>query len=134
MIKKILKYFKRFLVLVVGMSSLYLVNLFLMKPVSIDHFLGKELILDLIESPEALTYVGILDRFNWITGHNSKLSIPKDGDIKEDIENLEKSIKTLYKYKDSRLTDIQKNTKKIAIFDYENNLKELQQFPYHDYL
>ena len=133
MIKKILKYFKRFLVLVVGMSSLYLVNLFLMKPVSIDHFLGKELILDLIESPEALTYVGILDRFNWITGHNSKLSIPKDGDIKEDIENLEKSIKTLYKYKDSRLTDIQKNTKKIAIFDYENNLKELQQFPYHDY-
>ena len=133
MIKKILKYVKRFLILVVGVSSLYLVNLFLMKPFSIDHFLGKELVVDLIDSPEALTYIGIFDRFNWITKHNSRLTIPSDDDINEEIESLEKSIKTLYKYKDSRLTDVQKNTKKIAIFDYENNLKELKEFPHHDY-
>lgn len=133
MIKKILKYVKRFFILVVGISSLYLVNLFLMKPFSIDHFLGKELVVDLIDSPEALTYIGIFDRFNWITKHNSRLTIPSDDDINEEIESLEKSIKTLYKYKDSRLTDVQKNTKKIAIFDYENNLKELKEFPHHDY-
>ena len=133
MIKKILKYVGRIFVLIVGISSLYLVNLFFMKPVSIDHFLGKELVVGLVESPEALTYIGIFDRFDWITGHNSRLSIPRDDDIKEGIEELEKSIKTLYKYKDSRLTDIQKSTKKIAIFDYENNLKELKEFPYHDY-
>ncbi len=133
MIKKILKYVKRFFILIVGISSLYLVNLFLMKPFSIDHFLGKELVVDLIDSPEALTYIGIFDRFNWITKHNSRLTIPSDDDINEEIESLEKSIKTLYKYKDSRLTDVQKNTKKIAIFDYENNLKELKEFPHHDY-
>tara|TARA_B100001175_G_scaffold199507_1_gene169428 strand:+ start:1337 stop:3076 length:1740 start_codon:yes stop_codon:yes gene_type:complete len=104
-----------------------------MKPISIDHFLGKELVVGLVESPEALTYIGIFDRFDWITKHNSRLSIPRDDDIEEGIKELEKSIKTLYKYKDSRLTDIQKSTKKIAIFDYENNLKELKQFPYHDY-
>jgi len=104
-----------------------------MKPFSIDHFLGKELVVDLIDSPEALTYIGIFDRFNWITRHNSRLTIPSDDDINEEIESLEKSIKTLYKYKDSRLTDVQKNTKKIAIFDYENNLKELKEFPHHDY-
>ena len=133
MIKKILKYVGRIFILIIGISSLYLVNLFLMKPISIDHFLGKELVVGLVESPEALTYIGIFDRFDWITKHNSRLSIPRDDDIEEGIKELEKSIKTLYKYKDSRLTDIQKSTKKIAIFDYENNLKELKQFPYHDY-
>ena len=133
MIKKILKYVGRIFILIIGISSLYLVNLFLMKPVSIDHFLGKELVVGLVESPEALTYIGIFDRFDWITKHNSRLSIPRDNDIEEGIKELEKSIKTLYKFKDSRLTDIQKSTKKIAIFDYENNLKELKQFPYHDY-
>ena len=105
----------------------------MMKPFSVDHFLSKELILDLIESPEELTYVGILDRFDWITKHNSKLSIPQDEDIDNDIKQIEKVIKTLYKYDDSRLSDIQKSTKKIAIFDYENQLKELKDFPYLDY-
>ena len=77
MIKKILKYSLRFLAIVIGVISLYLVNLFLMKPVSIDHYLGKELILGLVDSPEALTYIGIFDRYNWITKHNSRLSIPE---------------------------------------------------------
>ena len=95
MIKKILKYSLRFLAIVIGVISLYLVNLFLMKPVSIDHYLGKELILGLVDSPEALTYIGIFDRLNSITKHNSRLTIPGDNDIKEGIEGLEKSIKTL---------------------------------------
>ena len=133
MIKKILIYCLRFSVLALGIASLYLFNLFFMKPVSIDHYLGKELVLDLTGSPEELTYVGILDRFNWVTNHNSKLSIPQDNDINDGIKQTEKVVKTLYKYNDSNLSDIQKNTKKIAIFDYENQLKELQYFPYLDY-
>ena len=28
---------------------------------------------------------------------------------------------------------VQKNTKKIAIFDAENNLKQVKEFPHHDY-
>ena len=133
MIKKILKLMTRLLVIVVALFSIYLANLFLMKPYSIDHYLGKELVLGLVDSPEALTYVGILDRFNWLTKHNSRLSIPEENDLEEGIKELEKGIKTLYKYKDSSLTDVQKVTKKIAIFDLENNLKELKEFPYLDY-
>ncbi len=133
MIKKILKYSLRFLAIVIGVISLYLVNLFLMKPVSIDHYLGKELILGLVDSPEALTYIGIFDRYNWITKHNSRLSIPEEDDLENDIKEIEKGIKTLYKYKDSGLSDIQRNTKEIAIFDWENNLEELKKYPYHDY-
>ena len=133
MIKKILKLTAKLLVIVVALFSIYLANLFLMKPYSIDHYLGKELVLGLVDSPEALTYVGILDRFNWLTKHNSRLSIPEENDLEEGIKELEKGIKTLYKYKDSSLTDVQKVTKKIAIFDLENNLKELKEFPYLDY-
>ena len=133
MIKKILKQAGKLIAVTLGIASLYLFNLFFMKPVSIDHYLGKELVLDLTGSPEELTYVGILDRFNWLTNHNSKLSIPQDSYIEDEIKHTEKIIKTLYKYNDSNLSDIQKNTKKIAIFDYENQLKELQYFPYLDY-
>ena len=129
MIKKILKHTLKLIAVTLVIASLYLFNLFFMKPVSIDHYLGKELVLDLTGSPEELTYVGILDRFNWLTNHNSRLSIPQDSDIEDGIKHTEKIIKTLYKYNDSSLSDIQKNTKKIAIFDYENQLKELQYFP-----
>ena len=133
MIKKILKHTRNLLLVTLGVGSLYLINLFFMKPFSIDHFLAKELILDLTSSPEELTYVGVLDDYNWLTNHNSKLSIPKETDIEDGIEHAEKTIKTLYKYDDSRLSDTQKSTKKIAIFDYENHLRELRDFPYLDY-
>ena len=131
--KTIFKLTIKLVAVLLVLTALYSFNLFMMKPFSVDHFLSKELILDLIESPEELTYVGILDRFDWITKHNSKLSIPQDEDIDNDIKQIEKVIKTLYKYNDSRLSDIQKSTKKIAIFDYENQLKELKDFPYLDY-
>ena len=77
MIKKILKYTKNLTLLALGLVGIYLFNLFFMKPYSIDHFLGKELVIGLVDSPEAMTYIGIFDRFNWLTGHNSNLSIPK---------------------------------------------------------
>jgi len=133
MIKKILKYTGRIVAVAIGISSLYLFNLFFMKPFSIDHYLSKELILDLTGSPEEITYIGVFDKFNWITNHNSKLSIPQDDDIKNSVQHIEGVVKTLYKYDDSRLTDNQKRTKKIAIFDYENELKELKNFPFLEY-
>ena len=133
LIERAIKIFKyAFLIAFTG-ASLYLANLFLMKPYSIDHYLAKELVIGLADSPEALTYIGIFDNFNWLTKHNSRLSISTDEDMDNDIKKLEKAIKTLYKYKDSSLSDIQKNTKAIAIFDLENNLRELKEFPYLDY-
>jgi len=132
-LKRVLKFFKYLFLVVFVPVTLYLSNLFLMKPYSIDHYLGKELVMGLVDSPEALTYIGIFDDFNWLTRHNSRLSIPADGDLENDIKEIEKGIKTLYKYKDSSLSDIQKSTKAIAIFDLENNLRELQEFPYLDY-
>ena len=133
MIKRGFKAIGLIFVFGLSLSSLYLVNLFFMKPVSIDHFLGKEFLTGLADSPESMTYVGIFDQFNWITKHNSKLSIPKPEDLEADIKDAKKTLKILKKYKDNSLTDNQKITKSIAVFDTENNLKQLQDFPYHDY-
>jgi uncharacterized protein (DUF885 family) len=133
MIKRFFKAIGLIAVFGVSLCSLYLANLFLMKPASIDHFLGKELLAGMADSPESLTYIGIFDQFNWITKHNSKLSIPNPEDLQADIKDVKKTLKILSKYKDSSLTDNQKITKSIAIFDTENNLRQLEEFPYHDY-
>mgnify|MGYP000011511256 FL=1 len=133
MIKRTFKAMGMLLIFGVSLGSLYLVNLFLMKPVSIDHYLGKEFLIGLTDSPESMTYIGIFDQFNWITKHNSKLSISNPDDLQGDIKDAKKTLRILNKYKNSSLSDNQKITKSIAIFDTGNNLKQLEKFPYHDY-
>ena len=95
MIKRGFKAIGLVLVFGLSLSSLYLVNLFVMKPVSIDHFLNKELLTGLADSPEAMTYLGIFDQFNWFTKHNSKLSIPNPEDNQTDIKDAKKTLKIL---------------------------------------
>ena len=57
-----------------------------------DHYLAKEVITDLVDSPEAMTYMGVFDGLNWLTNHNAKLSIPKSDDLRKDIQNLRKRL------------------------------------------
>ena len=103
MIKRLLKICGLFLTFFSGLAALYLGNLFFMKPVSIDHYLAKEMIIDLFDSPEYLTYRGDFDQYNWITKHNSKLSIQKPEDLEESIADYEENLKILNNYKSSSL-------------------------------
>lgn len=113
MIKRTFKAIGILLIFGLSLSSLYLVNLFFMKPVSIDHFLGKEFLTGLADSPESMTYIGIFDQFNWITRHNSKLSILNPNDLQTNIKDAKKTLKILNKYKDSSLSDNQKITRRL---------------------
>ena len=133
MIRKGLKAIGLIFLFGVSLGSVYLVNLFFMKPVSIDHYLGKEIVVDLVSSPEYMTYMGIFDDLNWVTKHNAKLTILKPDNIQNEIESSKNSLGLLRKYKDGSLSDNQKITKRIAIFDVENELNQLENFPYHDY-
>ena len=133
MIKRFFKAIGLIFVFGISLGSLYLVNLFFMKPISIDHYLGKEVVLGLLDSPESMTYMGVFDEYNWITKHNSSLSIPKHEDLEEGINDAKKSLDILTSYKDSSLTNNQKITKRIAMFDIENGLRQSEFFPYHDY-
>ena len=133
MLKRFFKAVGLIVVFGISVCSLYIANLFLMKHLSIDHYLGKNLIVGLVDSPEAMTYLGLFDGINWLTKHNSRLSIPEVDDLEEDIKDSKKSLKMLNKYSDKSLTSNQKITKSIALFDIENGLKEMEKFPYHDF-
>ncbi len=69
-----------------------------MKPISLDHYLGKEVISGMLDSPEAMTYLGIIDRFNFITKHQSKLSVYGLEDQAEDLADMKKSRAMLERY------------------------------------
>lgn len=113
--------------------SIYLFNLFYMKPVSIHHYLGKEIVKDLTSSPEYMTYLGIFDDLDWLTGHNGKISIPDYDDIAEDLNSEKRKLDILTRYNDKALSPLQQTTKQIAIFDTKNNIQELEDFPLHYY-
>jgi uncharacterized protein (DUF885 family) len=130
---KTLKYIGYTILLGLAIISLYMINLFAMKPHSIDHYLAKELTMGLLDSPEFMTYIGIFDKYNAVLKHNQKLSIRTLEDGDEDYQDSLAHLSMLKSYDSSKLTDIQKVTQKIAIFDTENNINEFENFRYHSY-
>ena len=104
-----------------------------MKPISLDHYLGKEVISGMLDSPEAMTYLGIIDQFNFITKHQSKLSVYGLRDQAEDLADMKKSRAILERYNDSKLTKQQRISKNVALFDLDNKIRQEEEFPFHDY-
>ena len=52
------------IILLLG-SSIYALKLFVFKPFSLSHFLTRQLIYDALDSPEYLTYMGILEKYGF---------------------------------------------------------------------
>ena len=113
--------------------SIYVVNLFSSKPFSLDHYLAKELMVSLFDSPEFLTYIGAFDFLNPITKHNSKLSNDSLEDAEESHIDTLKHLQVLNSYEDDALTEEQIITKKIAVFDTENDINGFENFRFHSY-
>ena len=131
--QRTLKYFGYLIFIILVMSSLYLMNLFSKKPYSLDHFLAKELIVGVFDSPEYMTYLGIFDDFSPILGHNQKLSISSlEDDEKNYRDNLQR-LDTLKSYKVNKLSSNQRITHKIAVFDTELDIERFERFRYHSY-
>ena len=128
-----IRYIGYLLFLGLMITSLYFMNLFSKRPLSIDHYLAKELIIGVLDSPEYMTYLGIFDGYGKILGHNKSLSIDSLEETELDyMDNLE-TLATLKRYDFNDLSDVQKITHKIAIFDTENDIKEFEEFRYHSY-
>ena len=130
---KLLKYLGFGILSCVAIASLYLVNLFLMKPYSIDHYLAKELTLSLLDAPEFMTYIGVFDPFNSVLKHNQKLSIDTLENAENDFQKTLQRLEMIKKYNSENLTEVQKVTQKIAIFDTENSIDRFQNFRFHSY-
>jgi len=127
------KYLKYLLSLILMLVSIYAINLFLMKPYSMDHYLAKELITSLFDSPEAMTYMGLFDRVNFITGHNAKLSVRDAEDAEADHQKNLARLDMLKRYQNDSLSSNQLITKKIAVFDTENDINAFENFRYHTF-
>ena len=131
--QKTLKYFGYLIFIILVTISLYLMNLFSKRPYSLDHFLAKELIVGVFDSPEYMTYLGIFDDFSPILGHNQKLSISSlEDDEKNYRDNLQR-LDTLKGYKVNKLSSNQLITHKIAVFDTELDIERFERFRYHSY-
>jgi uncharacterized protein (DUF885 family) len=131
--RAIFKYLKYLLSLILMLVSIYTINLFLMKPYSMDHYLAKELITSLFDSPEAMTYMGLFDRVNFITGHNAKLSVRDAEDAEADHQKNLARLDMLKRYQNDSLSSNQLITKKIAVFDTENDINAFENFRYHTF-
>ena len=131
--RAVFKYLKYLLSLILMLVSIYAINLFLMKPYSMDHYLAKELITSLFDSPEAMTYMGLFDRVNFITGHNAKLSVRDAEDAEADHQKNLARLDMLKRYQNDSLSSNQLITKKIAVFDTENDINAFENFRYHTF-
>ena len=128
-----LRYITYLIFLGVIITSLYLMNLFSKKPFSLDHFLAKELVINVLDSPEYMTYLGIFDNYGQVLGHNRKLTIDSLEDSESNYRDSLETLATLNRYDVNDLTENQKITHKIAVFDTENDIKEFEEFRYHSY-
>ena len=114
-------------------SCLYLMNLYSQKPVSIDHYLAKDLIKKITDSPEYMTNLGVFDNFGFIFRHNERLSVQTFDKRSEDYKHNLSRLKILQNFDKSKLSKSQKITQKIAIFDTQNNIEAYERFKYHSY-
>ena len=128
-----MKYCGYLSVSLLAVGCLYLMNLFSTKPYSLDHFLAKELIVSLTESPEYMTYLGLFDNFDFVTKHNQKLSIPSAERSKENYENNVEKLKIIKGFNVNTLEQDQRITQKIALFDTQNDIERYERFKYHSY-
>ncbi|URQ66588.1 DUF885 domain-containing protein [SAR86 cluster bacterium] len=108
-------------------------NLYSQKPVSIDHYLAKDLVKKITDSPEYMTNLGVFDNFGFIFRHNERLSVQTSDKRSEDYKHNLNRLKILQSFDKSKLSKSQKITQKIAIFDTQNDIEAYERFKYHSY-
>ena len=114
-------------------SCLYLMNLYSQKPISIDHYLAKDLVKKITDSPEYMTNLGVFDNFGFIFRHNERLSVQTSDKRNEDYKHNLNRLNILEGFDESKLSKSQKITQKIAIFDTQNDIEAYERFKYHSY-
>ena len=129
MIRKILIFLA---IIFIVLATTYLSKLLFFKPFSFNHFLTRQLVYDALESPEYLTYIGILEKYGY-RSYNGKLS---DYSLKKDIKDLKKlkkEYKILNSYEDKDLSAEELTSKKISLFQMRNEIDQKTKYPYHSY-
>ena len=131
--RMILKWTLRGLFGLILVACLYIGNLFSDRPLSLNHFLEKELLTQLFESPEVMTSVGLFDDFNWLTQHNDKLSLGSEEEALSRHAATLKRRDVLATFEETSLSPDEQITLAIAKFDVNNTIDSFEQFRYHNF-
>jgi len=119
-------------IIFVTLATTYALKLLFFKPFSFNHFLTRQLVYDALESPEYLTYIGILEKYGY-RSYNGKLSdysLEKDT---KDLKKLKKEYKILNSYENEELSAEELISKKISLFQMRNEIDQRTKYPYHSY-
>lgn len=112
-------------------GAFWLGNLLWFKPFNLNHYVDREGIKFMLDKPEALTRMRMLDRFG-IKGHNRELDDASDSASREMFARVEEIRDTLNSYDDEDLSPGQLQTKAILNWMLEAAI-ELKEFRHYGY-
>ena len=120
------------IIIFITLFCIYVLKLIFFKPFSFNHFLARQFIVNTLDSPESLTYIGLFEKYGY-RSYNGKLSdYSLEKDIK-DLKKLKKEYKILNSYQDEDLSFNELTSKKIAQFQMKNEIEQRTKYPYHTY-
>ena len=120
------------IIIFITLFCIYVLKLIFFKPFSFNHFLARQFIVNTLDSPESLTYIGLFEKYGY-RSYNGKLSdYSLEKDIK-DLKKLKKEYKILNSYQDENLSFDELTSKKIAQFQMKNEIEQRTKYPYHTY-
>lgn len=129
--KKILKIGGSLLAVVLVAGSLFLAHSWYFKPVNINLFFGRTMMLILLESPEMLTFLHVLEPLG-IKGHNAKLDDESLAAGDRFFAQMKEAQQVLMTYRDEDLSDADLMSKRIAA-SMMGYLLEGEKFRFHTF-
>ena len=131
LLKKILKFSGITLALVVLAAGLFLAHTWYFKPVNINLFFGRTMVQLLLDSPETLSSLHVLEPFG-ITGHNARLDDQSLAAGDAFFVKMKAAENVLQSYRDEDLSPRDLMSKQIADF-LLSNLVAGERFRFHTF-
>ncbi len=129
--KRVAKYFGIFLLTLLLLAGLFFIHVWYFKPYNINLFFGKTALKFVLESPETLSSLRILEPFG-IDGHNAKLDDASIEAGDQMMADMQEAYDTLMSYEDEDLEPADKMSKDV-LASLLGVVIENQRFRFHNY-
>ncbi len=97
MFKRLLKWLLRVIAVLFLIAAVFVVNAVWFRPWSLNVFYEKVFIAFMLDNPELLSQIGLVERFG-ITGHNARLTDESPGYQQRNFERLRRNVADLRSY------------------------------------
>lgn len=129
--KRVAKYFGIFLLTLLLLAGLFFIHVWYFKPYNINLFFGKTALKFVLESPETLSSLRILEPLG-IDGHNAKLDDASIEAGDQMMADMQEAYATLMSYEDEDLDPADKMSKDV-LGSLLGVVIENQRFRFHNY-